>query len=102
MTHVCCLFGVCRSKSVSRIPRIVDRSALRYVERQKERKGERKREGPWLQKSSFPKLASNTTENPHQVVDRYRLKASLYCLRNDHHHDASFSITARTIDPRKS
>jgi len=51
--------GVCRSKSVSRIPRIVNRGAMRYVERKKER--EREREGPWLQKSSFPKLASNTT-----------------------------------------
>jgi len=82
VTHVVCCFGVCRSKSVSRIPRIIDRSALRYVERKKdkEREREREREEPWLQKSSFPKLASYT-ENPHQAINRYRLKALLYRLR---------------------
>ena len=44
VTHVVCCFGVCRSKSVSRIPRIIDRSALRYVERKKDKERERERE----------------------------------------------------------
>jgi len=75
--------GVCRSKSVSRIPRIVNRSALRYVERKKKRKRERKRERKkdhGYRNHHFPNWLAIPPENPHQVIDRYRLKASLYRL----------------------
>lgn len=83
VTHCMLFVGVCRWKSVSRIRRIIDRSAPRYV------KGKEKmKEGPWLQKSSFP----NWLAIPRQIrTSRWPIQIesfAIYC-RNDHH-DALF------------